>query len=90
MKKTRLLGAAMAAVGFNITHDANHGAFSNKKWINVIMSHIMDLVGGSCFVWRTQHNIIHHTFTNILNAFINNHIVFVKSFGNNVVITEPS
>src|SRR4051812_35843787 len=47
------LGAAMAAVGFNITHDANHGSFSKNKRINAIMSLVMDLVGGSSFVWRT-------------------------------------
>jgi linoleoyl-CoA desaturase len=25
----------------------------------------MDLIGGSSYVWRIKHNIIHHTFTNI-------------------------
>lgn len=59
------LGAAMAAVGFNVTHDANHDSFSRNKWINAIMSHAMDLIGGSSYIWRIKHNVIHHTFTNI-------------------------
>ena len=28
----------------------------------------LDLIGASSFVWRTQHNIVHHTFTNISGA----------------------
>ncbi len=59
------LGAAMAAVGFNITHDANHDSFSRNKWVNLVMSHTMDLIGGSSYVWRIKHNVIHHTYTNI-------------------------
>jgi linoleoyl-CoA desaturase len=59
------LGTAMAAVGFNVTHDANHDAFSRIKWVNSVLSHAMDLIGGSSYVWRIKHNVIHHTYTNI-------------------------
>ncbi len=62
------LGLAMAGVGFNITHDANHGSYSPSRRVNRVMSWTMDLIGASSYVWRTKHNTAHHTFTNISGA----------------------
>src|SRR5258708_5306489 len=31
-----LLGVFTAGIGFNIGHDALHGAYSNRKWINTL------------------------------------------------------
>jgi len=62
------LGFAMAGVGFNITHDANHGAYPGGTRANRAMSWTMDLIGASSYVWRTKHNTAHHTFTNISGA----------------------
>jgi linoleoyl-CoA desaturase len=59
------LGLAMAAVGFNIQHDANHGAYSRHPWINKIMSLTLDLLGGTAYFWHYKHNIAHHTHPNI-------------------------
>src|SRR5687768_8559067 len=33
-----VLGLSIAAIGFNIQHDAGHKAYSNRRWINKVMS----------------------------------------------------
>ena len=59
------LGLAMAGVGFNIQHDGGHAAYSNRKWINNLMAMALDLLGGSSYIWKRTHNLVHHSFTNI-------------------------
>ena len=58
------LGVLMTLIAINITHDANHGSFSKKSWINYIMGLTMNAIGSNAFLWRTRHNQ-HHTFTNV-------------------------
>lgn len=60
-----LMGVGMAGVGMNIMHDANHGAFSANPRINALLGYSLNLLGGSVFNWKLQHNHLHHTFTNI-------------------------
>ena len=60
-----LMGFGMSGIGLSIMHDANHGAYSKNKLINVIMGKMIWLVGGSDVNWRIQHNVLHHTFTNV-------------------------
>ena len=62
------LGLALAGLGFNITHDANHGSYSPSRRLNRAMCFSMDFMGASSYVWRTKHNVVHHTFTNIAGA----------------------
>jgi linoleoyl-CoA desaturase len=59
------LGLSMAAVGFNIQHDGAHGAYSDRPWINRVTALVMDLLGGSSYVWARKHNSIHHSYVNI-------------------------
>src|SRR4051794_19785450 len=59
------LGMAMAAIGFNIQHDGGHRAYSDRPWVNKLMSMSLDLIGGSSYLWDWKHNSIHHTYTNI-------------------------
>jgi linoleoyl-CoA desaturase len=56
---------SIASIGFNVMHDANHGAYSNNPAVNKIVSLSAELLGISGFRWRTKHNIWHHTYTNI-------------------------
>lgn len=56
---------SIAAVGFNVMHDANHGGYSNKPWVNKVLSLSAEFLGISGFRWRTKHNVWHHTYTNI-------------------------
>lgn len=62
------LGLALAGIGFNVTHDANHGSFSRRRWVNHAMRWSLDVIGGSSYVWRVKHNTVHHTYTNIAGA----------------------
>ena len=59
------LGLAMAAVGFNIQHDGGHGAYSKYPIVNNLMAFTLDILGGSSFIWKRTHNIIHHSYTNV-------------------------
>jgi linoleoyl-CoA desaturase len=58
-------GLATAGMGFNIMHDANHGAYSRHAWVNKLMGLTMELLGSCSVFWRQKHNIWHHTYTNI-------------------------
>ena len=60
-----LFGFVLASIGFNIMHDACHGSYSTKPWVNNIMGLSLNLLGGNAFIWKFKHNIIHHTYTNI-------------------------
>lgn len=58
-------GLASGAMDFMIVHDALHGAFSSKPWVNKLAGYLFDLNGTSSYVWKLTHNVIHHTYTNI-------------------------
>ena len=58
-------GLATACIGFNIMHDANHNGYSNNPKINHLLGLTVELVGLSSFMWRQQHNVWHHTYTNV-------------------------
>jgi len=60
-----LMGIGEAGIGMSVMHDAAHGAFSKKQWVNKFFSSTMFLLGSNTFNWNIQHNILHHTFTNI-------------------------
>ncbi len=61
-----LLGMFKAFVGFNISHDAIHGSYTTNKRLNEIIGKIsFNTLGGNDTVWRTTHNLVHHTYTNI-------------------------
>ncbi|HEU4719703.1 MAG TPA: acyl-CoA desaturase [Bacteroidia bacterium] len=60
-----LMGIGEAGVGMSVMHDAVHGSFSAKKSVNELFSWSMFLLGSNIFNWKVQHNILHHTFTNI-------------------------
>jgi linoleoyl-CoA desaturase len=58
-------GVGMAGVGMNVMHDGNHDAFSSRKWVNKLMGSSIYLLAGNVYNWKVQHNVLHHTFTNI-------------------------
>ena len=60
-----LAGAHMAFFGFNVGHDAIHGAYSDRPWVNKLLSGTFDLLGASSTTWSVAHNFVHHTYTNI-------------------------
>jgi linoleoyl-CoA desaturase len=60
-----IMGVGMAGIGMNVMHDAIHGSFSKKNWLNKLFGSSIYLIGGNRFTWKVQHNILHHTYTNI-------------------------
>jgi len=62
---TIVMGVGMAGIGMNVMHDANHGSYSSKTWLNKIMGGSMYLLAGNVNNWQIQHNVLHHTYTNI-------------------------
>ena len=60
-----VMGFGMAGLGMATMHDANHGSFSKKRWVNKFFGNSMYLLGGFPPNWRYQHNTLHHGFTNI-------------------------
>jgi linoleoyl-CoA desaturase len=58
-------GFGMAGIGMGIMHDALHGTYSANKMVNRIMGYTMNIIGASDTVWKLQHNVLHHSFTNI-------------------------
>ncbi len=60
-----VMGFGMAGVGLSIMHDANHGAYSKNDTVNKLLGLVINGVGGSDVNWRIQHNVLHHTYTNV-------------------------
>ncbi|MGB3586160.1 MAG: acyl-CoA desaturase [Tunicatimonas sp.] len=60
-----LMGVAMAGIGMSVMHDALHGSYSSSSKVNRWVGYITYFIGASPFVWKIQHNIFHHTYTNI-------------------------
>ncbi|TND10040.1 MAG: linoleoyl-CoA desaturase [Bacteroidetes bacterium] len=60
-----LMGIGEAGIGMSVMHDAAHGVFSERPWVNKVFASSMYLLGSNTFNWKVQHNILHHTFTNI-------------------------
>jgi linoleoyl-CoA desaturase len=60
-----VMGFGMAGIGLSVMHDANHGAYSNKAWVNQLIGYSLNVLGATSFNWKVQHNVLHHTYTNI-------------------------
>lgn len=60
-----LMGVAVSGIGMSVMHDANHGAFSKSQRTNDWVGYSLNMLGGAVFNWKLQHNILHHTYTNI-------------------------
>jgi len=60
-----LSGLGMSGIGMSIMHDALHGSFSKNRVLNRWMGYSINLIGASAAVWKVQHNVLHHTFTNV-------------------------
>lgn len=61
-----IMGLGTAGIGLSVMHDANHGAYSSKKWLNRLIGYSLNAIGGNALNWKIQHNVFHHTYTNIV------------------------
>lgn len=60
-----IMGIGIAGVGMGVMHDACHGAYSKKQWVNNLLAGSLYLLGSNVLNWKIQHNVLHHTYTNI-------------------------
>lgn len=60
-----VMALGLAGIGLSVMHDANHGAYSSKRWVNQLLGYSLNFVGANAFNWKIQHNVLHHTYTNI-------------------------
>lgn len=60
-----LMGFGMSGIGLSVMHDANHGSYSHNPKVNRVLGYILNLVGGYHINWKIQHNVLHHSFTNV-------------------------
>lgn len=63
-----LAGIGMSGIGMGIMHDAIHGSYSRNKKVNKFLGYTFNLIGANAAVWNIQHNVLHHSFTNIEHA----------------------
>jgi linoleoyl-CoA desaturase len=60
-----LFGTFKAFIGFNVMHDACHGAFSNNSQVNNVFGYSLNFLGADSYFWKVKHNVLHHTYTNV-------------------------
>ena len=60
-----LMGIGVAGIGFNISHDALHGSYSSRAWVNKCLGFSFELMGANGYMWKITHNVIHHTYPNV-------------------------
>lgn len=63
-----IMGFGMAGIGMAVMHDANHGAYSKNTKVNNLIGYLLNMVGGNADFWKIQHNVLHHTYTNVTGA----------------------
>lgn len=59
------LVVGLIAVATGIMHDANHDAFSRRRWLNRVAACSGDALGLSSWLWRFKHNTLHHGSPNV-------------------------
>lgn len=60
-----LMGVGIVGIGTSIMHDSNHGAYTTNRAVNHFLGSLLNILGGYSLNWKIQHNILHHTYTNI-------------------------
>lgn len=60
-----IMSMGLSGIGLSVMHDANHGAYSKRKWVNTMLGYSLNLVGANAYNWKIQHNVLHHTYTNV-------------------------
>lgn len=59
-------GVSLAGIGMSVMHDAVHGAYAKNERLNLVLGYFsLNMLGASLPNWKLQHNVLHHTFTNI-------------------------
>ncbi|MEM8897874.1 MAG: fatty acid desaturase [Bacteroidota bacterium] len=59
------MGFGKAVMGTSVMHDVLHGSYSSSKRLNWFMHLTPLVIGAYPRTWKLQHNVLHHTYTNI-------------------------
>lgn len=60
-----LMSFGFSGIGLSVMHDANHGSYSKNQTVNKVLGALLNSAGGYHINWKIQHNVLHHTYTNI-------------------------
>ncbi len=60
-----IMGLGMSGIGLSIMHDANHRSYSKNQRVNNALGYLINFLGAYHVNWKIQHNVLHHSFTNI-------------------------
>lgn len=60
-----LMSFGMSGIGLSIMHDANHGSYSKNQSVNNALGFLVNFLGAFHVNWKIQHNVLHHSFTNV-------------------------
>jgi linoleoyl-CoA desaturase len=63
-----ICGLGMSGIGMGVMHDALHGSYSKYKIVNKLLGYTFNLIGANAEIWKIQHNVLHHSYTNIDHA----------------------
>ena len=63
-----IIGLGKALIGLNIMHDSVHGSITKNKVLSRLLRFSGTLIGVDWLIWKIQHNVLHHTYTNIEHA----------------------
>lgn len=59
------IGVMTAIIGTSVMHDGLHGSYTNSKTLNNLLHLSAYILGVNPRMWIIQHNMLHHTYTNI-------------------------
>ncbi len=56
----------IVGLAYNVSHDAVHGALSEKRWVNEVFYYLtFNLFGPNAYLWRNRHVVMHHSAVNV-------------------------
>ena len=59
------LGLLQSFIGMSIMHDTVHEAYTKSRFIRFFLQLPILAIGVEPKIWKIEHNIIHHTYTNV-------------------------
>src|SRR5580693_8438110 len=61
-----LCAGVLLAVLFVVGHDACHGSFTSRRWLNSLIGRVAFLPTLTPYsTWELSHNLTHHVYTNL-------------------------
>ncbi len=60
-----IMGVFLIIAAMSLVHDAAHGVYSPKPWVNQVLLRFANLAGGDGYMYKYKHTISHHPYTNI-------------------------